>query len=103
MSFYFLTISKSFLTFFNRNVRNEPANRLQALVGSIDNQSPALTSAFASWGAWIDDANGNHPNLAVFRLNVTLPTTNLIRPIRLPRLADENFGFDDFNVTTVGK
>lgn len=86
-----------------RNALEQPANSLQAFMGSTDNQSPVLTSAFSNFGVWIDDANGNHPNIALFRLATNMPQTNLIRTIRLPRLIDENFGFDDFNVTTVGK
>ncbi|KAG5666819.1 hypothetical protein PVAND_014829 [Polypedilum vanderplanki] len=85
------------------NVNNIPGTSFQAFCGSIDNQSPALISSFANHGAWIDDINNrDHPNIAVFRLFNDMPTTNLIRPIRLPRLANEHFGFDDFNITTVG-
>lgn len=31
-----------------------------------------------------------------------MPTTQFIRAIRLPRLIEEHFGFEAFNITTVG-
>lgn len=71
-----------------------------AFLGSNDMQSSSLVNSFVNRGAYFNNDDGNNPNIAVFRLSIDMPTTSFIRTIRLPRLADENFGFDDFNTTT---
>jgi len=63
-------------------------------------QSGSLVNSFANRGAYFNNDDGNNPNIALFRLSIDMPTTSFIRTVRLPRLADENFGFDDFNTTT---
>ncbi|CAG9811435.1 unnamed protein product [Chironomus riparius] len=81
---------------------NLPADSLLAFLGSNDMQSASMVNSFANRGAYFNNDNGINPNIALFRLSIDMPTTSFIRTIRLPRLVNENFGFDDFNTTTIG-
>ena len=63
-------------------------------------QSASLVNSFANQAAYYNNDDGNNPNIALFRLSIDMPMTSLIRTVRLPRLTNENFGFDDFNTTT---
>ncbi|XP_070508701.1 collagenase-like [Chironomus tepperi] len=81
---------------------NSPADSLLAFLGSNDMASTAMLSSFADQGAFFNNPDGINPNIALFRLENEMPETSLIRTIRLPRLVDEHFGFDDFNITTLG-
>ncbi|KAL7027084.1 hypothetical protein ACKWTF_005299 [Chironomus riparius] len=73
-----------------------------ASFGSADNQAQR-TQIYVNSATWMNAADGiNHPDIALFHLSQPAPTTATIKPVRLPKLAQENFAYDNYDFTAIG-
>lgn len=73
-----------------------------ASLGPADRQSNSRTKIYSNVYVWLNARDGNHPDIALFRLAKNAPNNNLVRPVRLPSLRQENQRFERVATTAIG-
>lgn len=74
----------------------------QALLGAADINNPARVIAAIDVFYWINYSDGNHPDIALFRLKSHVQLTNKIKTIRLPARSQEFSTLENWNVVNEG-
>lgn len=72
-----------------------------ASLGSADRQNPTA-KIYSNMFVWLNAGDGNHPDIAIFRLAQNAPNNNRVRPIALPSRRYENKLFEGYVGTAIG-
>ncbi|XP_070502185.1 serine protease 3-like [Chironomus tepperi] len=78
-----------------------PVQSVLASFGSADRQGQRV-QIYVDNLIWMNSADGKHPDIALFHLSQVPPTTAFIKPIRLPSIPMEDFGYEGNEFAAIG-
>lgn len=71
-------------------------------MGAADLNSASKVAVYSDAYYVLNAADGNHPDVALFKLNNKVATTSTVRPIRLPSGSQESWTFENWSILLQG-
>lgn len=72
------------------------------LLGAADIRSTTKVTIYSNTFYWLNSSDGNHPDIALFRLTKPVTINKKIRPIRLPAKNQEGTSFENLTALIQG-